>query len=377
MLRLPIGELRPGMRLGKTILAANGRVLLNSGTELKESYIATLHKLGITAAFITNELAPDVEPHDVVADSSRQQVTAGLRETTEEINRAFAASMRAGNRRFSGGFNPGKLRSAVDIVVTDLLANTRAMVSLQDIRAVDEQMLGHSVSTCILSTLLGMAMGYNTSQLHELGMGALLHDIGKVGVPADLLSKSEPLTPAELGLVQQHATIGWDILSKQPQISFVSSAVALQHHERWAGGGYPRAMQGKEIHEYARICAVGDFYDTLVADRANHKGFSAHRALRFMQDLPGYFDPDILKVFSECVAVFPVGAVVEITGGFKAVVVSVERGKAERPHIRIIRDPSGEPVLTPTEIDLSKRSDIEIRRTSHEGARDFNPEGWS
>lgn len=374
MFRIAVAALRPGMRLGKNIMANDGRVLLHAGTELRETYINILQRIGVPAVYITNELAPDVEPFDVVSDRSRQALTTGMREVMTDIGRTVGASLKQGVRRFSGGFDATKVKAGVGMIVTDLLSNPRALVNLQDIRTADTYTLGHSVNVCVLSVVMGLAMGYNEKQLNELGMGALMHDIGKVALAPELLHKPAALTPEEYEVMKQHTTLGWEILSKQPEISFVSSAVALQHHERWSGAGYPRQLKDKEIHAYSRITSIVDVFDAMTADRDYRKGHHPVRALKHMTELTSdYFDPELLQMFSECVAIYPVGSLVEISGGYEAVIVAVERGKNLRPRIRIVRDHHGTVLAKPVELDLSARGEIQIVRTIQEDAPEFAP----
>lgn len=375
MLRVTLDELKPGMRVGKSVVASDGRVLLHAGTELKESYLRHLQRMGVPAVYVTNELAPDVEPQDVVPEQTRQALAGGMKETMSSISKSLQESAKSGSRRFSAAFPTAQLKGAVSSVIDELMANPRAVVNLQDIRTADEYTLGHSVNVCILSVLLGVSSGYTPNQLNELGMGALMHDIGKMTVPSAILNKPDRLTAEEFAIISKHTTVGWEMLSAQPEISYVSAAVALQHHERWRGGGYPRSIHGEQIHEYARICAVADCYDAMTADRVYRKGFTPLRAMKVMTELTAdYFEPAILKVFTECVALYPVGSMVEITGGFLAIVVAVERGKTERPRIRIVLDPTGRPLTTPAEVDLTSRPELEIVRTVRDDALELAPD---
>lgn len=378
MFQVATAALRPGMRLGKNIMAVDGRVLLQAGTELRETYITILKRIGVSAVYVTNELAPDIEPMDVVSDRSRQVLTTGMREVMTEIGRTVGTSLKQGVRRFGGGFDTSKVKAGVDLIVTDLLSNPRALVNLQDIRTADAYTLGHSVNVCVLAVLMGLSLEYNEKQLNELGMGALMHDIGKMAVPNEILNKPGTLTPEEYDVMKQHTTAGWEVLSRQPEISYVSAAVALQHHERWSGNGYPRQLKEKEIHTYSRIAAVVDVFDAMTADREYRKGHHPVRALKHMTELTAdFFDPELLKLFAECVAIFPVGSLVEISGGYEAVVVGVERGKNTRPRLRIVRDPSGAVLPRPVEMDLSAHPEIQIVRTIAEEAPEFIPTAMS
>lgn len=372
MLRVAVTDLRPGMRVGKAILATDGRVLLQVGTELRETYIENLERLGVTAVYVFNELAPDVMPPDLVSDQTRATLTVSMKETLSELSRTFQLSIRAGSRRLSAGFAASKLKSAVDMVVSELMRNPRAILNLNDIRTADEYTLGHSVNVCILSVLLGSQAGLNAAQLHELGLGALMHDIGKIAIPTEVLNKPGALTPEEFALMREHTTLGWEILSTQQEISYTSSAMALQHHERWSGGGYPRGIKGTAIHQFSRICAVVDCYDAMTADRVYRKGFTPERALKSLNEISrDFFEPELLQLFCESVAPYPVGSLVEITDGYQAVVTAVERGKTTRPHVRVVIDPEGRPLAQPFAVDLFAEPHVHILSTVQDEAAEF------
>lgn len=369
MFRVATTEIRSGMRLGKSIVTADGRVLLQAGTMLRESFIDPLLAHGVASVYIVNELAPDIEPVDVVSDETRRQLSAELKKTMAEIDRTFAEASKTGVRRFQATLRAERLRSTIDAIVGELLANPKATVSLQDIRTADEYTLGHSVNVCILSTLLGVELGYSPQELRELALGALLHDIGKIAVPPEILNKPDKLTPEETEIMNQHTTMGWMMLKDQREVSYTSAIVALQHHERWSGGGYPMNLSGNQIYKFARVCAVTDCYDAMTADRIYRKGLSPVVALETLSGpMHGFFEPRILLAFLNCIAPWPVGSMVEITGGQKAVVVAVDRGRADRPKVRVVLEPDGTPVAQPYELDLVREGKIDIVRELHEDA---------
>jgi HD-GYP domain-containing protein (c-di-GMP phosphodiesterase class II) len=367
--RVSTTEIRAGMRLGKSIIMADGRVLLQAGTVLKESFIDPLLAHGVAAVYVVNELAPDVEPVDVISDETRQRLGAELKKTMAEIDRTFSEAAKLGVRRFRASIRAERLKATVDQIIGELMANPKATVSLQDIRTADEYTLGHSVNVCILSTLLGVELGYSPQELRELALGALLHDVGKTAVPPEILNKPGKLTPDEIAIMNQHTTMGWMMLKDQREISYTAAIVALQHHERWSGGGYPMNLSGNQIYKFARVTAVADCYDAMVADRVYRKGLSPAVALETLSGpMHGYFEPRIILSFLNCVAPWPVGSMVEITGGQKAVIVSAERGKADRPRVRVLLEPDGTPIAQPFEIDLFRERSVDIVRTLHEDA---------
>lgn len=363
------------MRLGKTVLSPNGQVLLQAGTVLRESFIGPLLGYGITSVYIVNELAPDVEPMDVVSEETRYQLEDAMSRTVEDIRAAMNEATRSGMRHFSPTIRVEGLRQTIDQIITELLANPRVAVNLQDIRSADQYTLSHSVNVCILSTLLGAELGYPLSDLRTLALGTLLHDIGKIAIPPEILNKPGRLTREEAEAMKQHTILGWELLKNQPEIPPTAAVVALQHHERWAGGGYPHGLSGNQIYRFARVCAICDCYDAMTSDRIYRKGLSPVMALESLSGpMHGFFDPQMLLAFLNCIAPWPVGSMVELTGGRKAVVVAAERGRADRPRVRVLLEADGTRIATPYEIDLFRERHVEVVRELHESAEQYMSE---
>jgi len=366
-------SIRAGMRSANTISTLDGRVLLTAGTVLRESYIEPLLKQGVAAIYVVNELAPDVVPTDVVAPESRRSLNAELRAVLAQVAPVFSGAVKKEISRFKIGLDTERLTKAVGRVVDDLLRNPQVVFSLQDIRTSDEYTLGHSVNVCILATLLGTVMQYTETELKDLAVGAVLHDVGKVATPPEILNKPAALTPEEFAIMKQHTTMGWQILSDQNSVRPVAAIVALQHHERWSGEGYPRGLGGEQIYKHSRICAVADCYDAMISDRVYRPGMAPGQALEIIAEgMGGFFQPGLGWSFAQCVAPYPVGSLVQITGGRQAVVVAVNRGQTYRPRIRVVLDKDGRPVPGDTEIKLDENPDIRIIRMVREQAPEFS-----
>lgn len=361
MFRVAVPQLQPGMKVGRSVVDAAGRILLTSGTVLKRHYIERLQQLGIPSIYVWNDLAPDVAPEEVVSDETRLRLATELKQTMSSVKTALEERGRLSSRRWT--LDTERIRKGVNAVVDEVLSSRHAMVHLTDIRTHDEYTLGHSVNVCVLSTMVGITMGYNIARLRDLGLGAVLHDLGKVTVPEEILNKVEPLTPDEMAEMRAHAERGFEILRQQPDISLLSAHVAWQHHERWNGTGYPRALKGSEIHDFARIVAVADVYDAMTADRPYKKGYSPDRALRNIREvIADWFEPQVLAAFMDNIALYPIGTLVELTSGEIGVVVSVTRGQAERPAVRIIKDPQGRTLPRPFEVDLARDRSYAVTR---------------
>lgn len=372
---VPVRQITAGMRLARSILLPDGRVFLSKGAQLRETYVTPLLEQGIISVYVINELAPDLVVSDVVTDAARQGLTEELRGVIRQIQPAIADASRRSTNRLAAGLALDRLRGAVDKILDELLLNRHVVVNLKDLRSADDYTLGHSVNVCVLSTILGTMVGLTPAELKDLSMGALLHDIGKTLTPAAILGKPGPLTPAESTVMNRHTTDGWNILKEQRDITYRAAIVALQHHERWGGGGYPEGLQGEQIFRNSRICAVADCYDAMISDRIYRPGMSPVRALELMTGpMATFFEPDLVSHFTQSVAPYPVGSLIRITGGVQAVVVEVVKGKTYRPKIRPVLDADGKALPGEREIDLSEAPHIEILGLLREGPSEFDPE---
>lgn len=361
------------MRLAKPVTTASGQVLLTAGTALKESFLEPLKRHGIAAVYVINDLAPDVEPQDVVSAETRQALLSELGRVLGSGARQGAGATRLGGSDLAARLEPDAIRRSTERLVDEILSNPQVVYNLQDIRTADEYTLGHSVNVCILSVLLGTVLGYNRVELNDLATGSLLHDIGKVLTPPEILNKPGALTPEEFVIMTQHTTNGWRMLIDQ-HVRPTAAIIALQHHERWLGGGYPRNTTLDSIHRFARVCAVADCFDAMTADRVYRKGMSPARAIHLMQtSMKGFFQPGLVPTFVQCIAPYPIGSLVEITGGYQAVVVDVSRNQTDRPRIRVVLDPRGAELPEQVEYDLQERMDINILRVIRDEAEEAIP----
>lgn len=356
-------SIRDGLILGRTI-SVTSQVLLNAGATLRRSFIEPLLRHGIAAVYVMDDLAPDIVPEDVVTTETRESVKLELKRMLDDLRPTFAEATAQGLKRFNVQLQTDKLSRSLDRVVKEIQSNPTAIMSLQDIRATDEYTLDHSVGVCVLSVLLASVLGYTEKQLMELALGTVLHDIGKITTPPEILNKPSRLTPEEFSFIAQHTTVGYYLLFDQHSIPLTATVVALQHHERWEGGGYPHNLKGEQIYRNARICTIADCFDAMTTDRVYRKGFTPAEALDIMTSrMPGHFQPELLIGFLQCVAPYPVGSLVEITGGQKAVVTKVKRGLGTRPYIRIVLEANGTKLATPRELNLEEHPHIQILRT--------------
>lgn len=337
-----------GMELGKTIYSDAGAVLLTEGMILKQSYIDRLMFSNISEIYIQDEFSKDIEIKDIISDRTRVEAKILVKSMMEDYKKRSR-------------FNADGAKLIVDHMLDELLTTRDIMINLSDIKTTDDYTFAHSVNVCILSLITGVKMGLNQLRMRDLGVGALLHDIGKTTIPEELIKKPTSLTVEEFEIVKQHTVTGFNILKSDVNVSTTSAYVAFGHHERYDGSGYPNGAKGEDIHQFARIVAIADVFDALTSDRVYRKKYKTHEAAEYLTTASNQlFDPEILECFIKNIAYYAIGTSVLLDSGEKGIVVDCNSSFATRPVVRIIYNSKGERVEDYEEIDLTKKLNVFI-----------------
>lgn len=241
--------------------------------------------------------------------------------------------------RLGRAIDPAGAKEVVNSLIDSIITNESALVWLTMLKHRDEYTSQHSINVCIMSLLFGRALGLAEYELHELGHGALLHDIGKMKVPLEILNKTTQLTDDELVELKRHASYGYEMLRDSPQISAQALDVIRSHHERVDGSGYPRGLKGDEIGRFAMIVSIVDVYDAITSDRVYHMGISPHEALNLMYGwTPNSFVREMIEAFIKCLGIYPIGSIVELETGEVGVVMTINLAQRMRPIITLVLD---------------------------------------
>lgn len=351
MRRLSVQQLKEGMVVARTIYDGDARVLLHAGIILDDLYIKRLQELGIISIYVNDALTKDIHIPEVISETTRLKVI-------KEIKDNFA------NLENNRKLNVRSVKKLVDNILDELLQNHRVLIHLTDIRTFDDYTFAHSVNVAILSIMTGITLGYHDLKLKELGLGALLHDIGKTKIGIDILNKPDDLNKEEYDEIKKHPAYGFEILRQYQDIPLLSAHVAYQHHERWDGKGYPRNLVGEDIHEYARIVAVADVYDALLADRPYRPAYTVNQALTVLKRMANtYLDKNIVTALISNIAIYPIGSIVELNTGDIALVVDVNKDYPTRPVLRVVYHKNTRKLCKPYEIDLSKLTTIVVQKS--------------
>lgn len=248
---------------------------------------------------------------------------------------------------------------AVQAVITDMtdsvFRNPDALPSLSRLKRFDEYTFYHSVNTALLAMSLGRSLGFDRSMIHLAGVGTLLHDIGKMKIPLELLNKPGRFEPHEMEIVKQHVLRGVEVLSRTTGLGDTYIQPALEHHERVNGAGYPHQRARQDISQVGLITAVVDIYDAMTSDRVYHKGKPAHEVLQLLYrlSLEGHLDPTLVQRFIQVVGIYPVGSVVELNTGEIGIVKRVNHDAPLAPVVLFVKSAGNTLLSHPEEEDLS------------------------
>lgn len=336
----PLHCIRPGMVLGKTLWGIRNEVLLTAGTMLNESYIESILRLQLNGIYIEDEISGDLEIASLISDTLRAETIRG-------VKNLFVLSERTGSTP------PLRLmREQIGRIVDEILNHRNLMINLIDLKVFDNYTYAHSVNVAVLSIVLGLAAGLNRDALNRLGMAALMHDIGKVFLPVELLNRAGPLSQEEYREVQRHPERGFDyVKSHYPDIPVSVYVAILEHHERYDGTGYPNGKLGQKTTQFGAILAIADVYDALTSDRPYRKGLPPSEAVEyFMASGGSHFHPELLELFLRKVAPYPVGTCVTLSNGWTGLVLENYESFSLRPKIRVFRH--GSEQVTPYEVNL-------------------------
>lgn len=356
MQKISTCNLRPGMVVALNIYNANGNKLLTKGTVLNKGYIDRLTSLYIPGIYVSlGKLTLDINtPDDILKESVRV-------EATKTLYHAFQKC------QLTEDLDTIALTNTTNMIIENLLHNSNNMIQMTEIRKFDSYTFSHSISVCALSTIIGILKQYTKKRLYEIAFGALLHDIGKLKIPLEILNKKGHLTDEEMDVMKKHSELGFFLLRKNKHLSVVPMHVAFQHHEKYDGSGYPRGLKGKAIHEYARIVAIADVYDALTSDRPYKSSIPPYEAYKIMVKESGnHFDPDILELFFEHVAIFPIGTTVKLNDGSLGIVTDIEPRKTFTPKIKLIATNQKIAITENISIDLSMQTNLYIEKALNE-----------
>ena len=256
--------------------------------------------------------------------------------------------------------DPRAARALVDSLAQAVSSNRTALIALTALKNYDNYTFTHMVNVSVLTMSQARALGIDGTPLRELGLAALMHDIGKVRTPTEVLNKPDKLTDAEFEIMRMHVIDGAEILRRTPEIPAVAPVIAFEHHLRLDGTGYPFGAKRSTLNIGTQLCGIADVYDAMRSQRAYQQAFPSDRILEVLKRNDGHqFDQNLVRRFTQLLGIYPPGNLVRLDNGALAVVTAVHAPDPFKPRVKIIVTSAGERLGTPFEVNLFEaREDV-------------------
>ncbi|MDA0184342.1 HD-GYP domain-containing protein [Solirubrobacter phytolaccae] len=343
---IPSRKIRDGVELARDVVAGppGTAPLLRAGVKLSARYAVLLPKAGVGSVWIEDELGADIDVTEPLTP-----------ETRAKVHKATAGALSAANTalRSGSGMPREVVESLGDVagsMVNDLLDCPEAALALEDLGAFDDYTHKHSVQVTLLGLLIARRVWQTEGwidyrgrrrfdriedRLRKLGLGLLVHDVGKLAVPPEILNKPGRLTDPEMEIMKGHAMAGVELL-RPADLSPLSLSVVRDHHERVDGSGYPEGLFGSQVQEFPRIAAVADVFDAVTSQRVYKPAAPPHVGVRVIREGSGtQFCPSIVRHFRAVVMPYPVGHEITLPDGRAGVVASVSIDDPDSPTVRV------------------------------------------
>lgn len=351
-----IDQAKIGSKLAKDVYTISGKLLVKKGSTYREPFIEHFREHGVHEIFIEPEgdvadveatfdpvemsrVVPDIKL--VIEDKTRHHAYNQIKKTLSSISAVSNA-------------NIYKLKMVVEEIIEEMFKNKDFVLTLSQMRSVDDYTYQHSVNVGVLSILIGVDLGLDKDTLKQLGIGAILHDIGKIMISDDIIKKPAKLTTIEYQEVKKHTDYGYELL-KRTNVSEEAAQIALFHHEKYDGSGYNKGLASTSIPLFARIVAVADVYDAMSNDRVYKKKVPHDQVFREISHLGNqHFDSKIMETFVRRLCIYPNGCGVILSSGERGMVIGQNGIFPESPQVRIFTPKSGNIKSLYYDIDLSK-----------------------
>ena len=353
--QITVDELRPGMFIHRLeVWWIKDKHIRNQMLVTDPRQIALLRKEGIQQLWIdlNRSVQMPPAPQSVKKAVARTPFFQELDQAQQIFQQGKPQVMAMFNEaRLGHRLNLAGMLDLVDEIAGSIRREPTALLSVARLKSHDDYTWLHSMAVCGLMITLAQKLGLDDKQVLRVGMGGLLHDVGKAAVPLEILNKPGKLSDDEFEVMRQHPITGAQMLMEAEADADLVD-IALHHHEKYDGGGYPHRLKGEEISLYSRMAAVCDVYDALTSTRVYRKGWTPAEAMHNMLSWRGHFDNQVLHAFVNAIGIYPVGSLVRLASGRVALVVKAGERSLLRPVVHAFWSLHAQREVKPERVDL-------------------------
>lgn len=362
---IPVNQLQPGMYVLAIASQTGAMEIAQTGLVTNRQQVDALIRRGVLTVRVdlARSKLPGIEqvvsPSPAHSAGSARPAGSGegrelkirrLYQEARELQGKFIRHLKAGEP-----IDITPLAAVAEEMVDTMFTHGDAMLCLARIRAKDAYLMEHSMNVAILLANFGRYLGLERNVLKELTLGGLLHDVGKIMTPDEVLNKPGKLTDEEFGVMRQHVVHSYDILSNTAGITPTMLEVAANHHERLDGTGYPQRLKGDQLSLYTRMSGIVDVYDAVTADRVYKQGMQPTQAFRvLLKGINQHFDAELVTKFIKCMGVYPVGTLVQLSNQRLAVVMQRNEQQPLKPVVKVIYHATQRHYLEVQWLDLAR-----------------------
>lgn len=390
MVRYNIEDINEEMVLGESLFLPSGELLLAAGYRLQERYRRRLKELGFISVLVEIEGTESVIPETIIATHIQREMALSLNKTMRDMAdslpihdqgiRSIQKMIRENKHHLNKFIMSSGISHALEKFIDDILSQSSVVLNMFELAKAQDDLFIHAINVTIIALCLGRKFHFSYEEMKQLGIGAINCDLGMVAVPRVILDKNNVLTDEEALMLRQHTVFGYLMLSQNPAIPPTSAAVALQHHERQDGSGYPRGIKGenrpplkdfsrkKVIHRFAEIVAVADLYEMLTLGRRHYSDrHSAQDAIKRVVEMSGTkLNSEVVKTLVSIVPLFPTGARIRIVNapvpqlvGYSGVVAKNDLERPDQPSL-VLYETRNHQRITPILIDTARYSGVQF-----------------
>lgn len=379
--RIPVNEVKLGMFIqelhGSWIKHPfwKTKFLLNDPEDLAALKICGVSEVSIDLSrskLLTPSINSGVVPGSAVSASDKVvQVTAEAKNVlpvkstfTQEFARARELCQRSksavinmfGEARMGKAISLDTAAAVVEEITASVERHPQALITLARLKTSDDYTYMHSVAVCAMMVALARELGMDEEQVRLAGSAGLLHDVGKMAVPDNILNKPGSLSDEEFSVIKTHPGRGADILRAAGDVPEKVIDVCLHHHEKYDGSGYPHGLRAEQIDQFARMAAICDVYDAITSNRSYKKGWGPAESIQRMVQWKGHFDPILLQAFIKTMGIYPTGSLVRLKSQRLAIVVDQNEGKILQPKVKVFFSITSKLPIPQQLLDLSSKT---------------------